>query len=180
MRTAASRFVRIMRKRAFLHADAGEDRAHTGLLRPARIARNRKLPRRDDPTILHRIAMSVRMTPVRLTGRIRASRRPAARGLIMKHKTWFRLLLKIIGIFLLATAIPSLLNAVTAVMGMTMSAGRGYWGAGPGLDLWTTLYLACTRGLRKIARTLRHHPSAAAPSARSTIRRMRCVCEPLQ
>jgi len=65
----------------------------------------------------------------------------------MKHKTWFRLLLKIIGIFLLATAIPNLLNAVTAVVGMTMTTGRQYWSVGTGFDLWTTLYFAYTQGL---------------------------------
>ena len=87
------------------------------------------------------------MEPVRLTGRTQVSRPPVARGLAMKHKTWFRLLLKIIGIFLLATAIPSLLNAVTGVVGMTMGSGRQYWSVGTGFDLWNMLYVACMQGL---------------------------------
>jgi hypothetical protein len=48
----------------------------------------------------------------------------------MKHKTWFRLVLKVVGIFLLADALPDLLNAaaatITNCMGLTPWRGTGF------------------------------------------------------
>lgn len=48
----------------------------------------------------------------------------------MKHKTWFRLVLKAIGIFLLATGVVAVLDSVSGAVGRAMFTsgfGPGYW-----------------------------------------------------
>jgi hypothetical protein len=65
----------------------------------------------------------------------------------MKHKTWFRLALKIVGIYLLARGVPALLNGgATAIAG---SMGFTYWGAGSGggFDFATMIAMAVQMGL---------------------------------
>lgn len=63
----------------------------------------------------------------------------------MKHKTWFRLLLKVVGIFLLATGVPGLVNSGAMVL-LQLRTSAPYWGPAP-YDLATILQTAIARGL---------------------------------
>ncbi len=46
----------------------------------------------------------------------------------MKHKTWFRLVLKAIGIFLLATGVVELVDSVSSAVGMALVSGGSRFG----------------------------------------------------
>ena len=63
----------------------------------------------------------------------------------MKHKTWFRLALKLVGIYLLATSIPAIIN-VAATM---IARGRdfAYWSGGSVVDLDRMIAVAIQFGL---------------------------------
>ena len=61
----------------------------------------------------------------------------------MKHKTWFRLVLKAIGIFLIATGTVGLLDSVSGALGRAVSLG----GAGYGYELLQLLEWALYSGL---------------------------------
>lgn len=57
------------------------------------------------------------------------------RSIDVKHKTWFRLVLKAIGVLLLALGLPDLIQAGTLVVGYAYSGGYGFGGFGPLTDL---------------------------------------------
>lgn len=63
----------------------------------------------------------------------------------MKHKTWFRLVLKAIGIFLLATGVAGLLNSISTAYGQAQF--RGGFGMGVSYDLLQLLNIALLTGL---------------------------------
>ena len=63
----------------------------------------------------------------------------------MKHKTWFRLVLKAIGIFLLATGVAGLLNSISTAYAQAQF--RGGLGMGVSYDLLQLLNIALFGGL---------------------------------
>lgn len=65
----------------------------------------------------------------------------------MKHKTWFRLVLKAIGIFLLATGVIELVDAVTSAVGMAFYSGSFSPGSGSFWDLQQVLAYAMYSGM---------------------------------
>ena len=66
----------------------------------------------------------------------------------MKHKTWFRLVLKAIGIFLLATGAISVLDAVSGAVGTAVISGSvGMGGFGSSYGLLEVLSYALYSGL---------------------------------
>ncbi len=74
----------------------------------------------------------------------------------MKHKTWFRLVLKLIGIFLIVTGAINVVDSVSSAVGMAAFSGRfGPSGSGSFIDLqqmllWI-LYNGLVGGLARIA-----------------------------
>ncbi len=74
----------------------------------------------------------------------------------MKHKTWFRLVLKAIGIFLLATGVVELADSFSRSVGMAFFSGSfGYGGSRFPFDLQqvlaTALYSGVVGGLARLA-----------------------------
>ena len=66
----------------------------------------------------------------------------------MKHKTWFRLVLKAIGIFLLATGVVDVVDAVSGSVGRAFfSGGFGFGGLGSFDELLQALGFALYTGL---------------------------------